>query len=220
MRKYIKRIDNKDGYIESNESESGGRDVRFLFVWFKNRSPGWECILVRYLTFLKTKPQNIYDAVLEMDIGFVYRRSCKKLKTYGKMWYMSQKVKEAHSCPKCKLFYEEREVDYNNIARETGNILSDFKTCLLGIGIPQLNSNEIIVGKYQDQEKNTFACCNKTYHINFVDELFSKTNTKGWAPLEILLQHGALIDIAGPDYETPLHKAASVENEQLCKTIY
>ncbi|KAJ8965311.1 hypothetical protein NQ317_012840 [Molorchus minor] len=148
------------------------------------------------------------------------------------------KQKEAHSCPKCKLFYEEREVDYNNIARETGNIFIKTK------------------------KKNTFICCNKTYHINFVDELFSKTNTKGetplhiackkrncetvvqlvkngadinikdyagWAPLheavqsgsidivEILLQHGALIDIAGPDYETPLHKAASLENEQLVK---
>ncbi|KAJ8934136.1 hypothetical protein NQ314_013595 [Rhamnusium bicolor] len=162
------------------------------------------------------------------------------------------KGKEANFCPTCKTFYEEREVDYNNIAKHTVNILLDLKGYLL-----QPDSNDCksvlksnaVEHTFQD-ETDIFEYKNKKYHVNYIDELFNKINPKeeveqlierkvdinvkdfaGWAPLheaiesgsieivETLLKHGALTDIPGEEYITPLHKSVIREDDQLIRLL-
>ncbi|KAG5892151.1 hypothetical protein JTB14_026389 [Gonioctena quinquepunctata] len=123
--------------------------------------------------------------------------------------------KDLFTCPKCKICYEERDVDYNNIAKETEGLLSELEQCLVqAINKTEETCNtvqektsegnttgELTKPKAQEEipdhnmESHTIKYNNKQYHIKFVEDLCNKINAKGETPLHIACKRKKLKEV-------------------------
>lgn len=197
------------------------------------------------------------------------------------------KIKD-HVCPKCKTYYEEREIDYDNIAKQSDHLISELKEYLLepdSTSTRNYTEDVLTISNNTHSLENIFIYNNKRYHVNFIDDTYGKINAKGetslhiacrkkrldevikliqnktdlnakdfagWAPLvsincnskiktflierklcfqheavesgsleivDVLLKNGALVNIPGGDYVTPLHKAVTLENISLIELL-
>lgn len=86
------------------------------------------------------------------------------------------KIKD-HVCPKCKTYYEEREIDYDNIAKQSDDLISELKQ-YLSEPVSSI-SNDIHCSE------DIFIHNNRTYHVNFINDNCNKVNAKGETSLHI-----------------------------------
>ncbi|XP_018561772.1 BRCA1-associated RING domain protein 1-like [Anoplophora glabripennis] len=146
------------------------------------------------------------------------------------------KIKD-HVCPNCKTYYEEREVDYNNIAKQTDYLLSELKEYLLQPDPDPTSPTEnydkevaVISGNVYLSE-NTFVYNNKTYHVNYIDDICGKVNAKGETPLHIACKRKRLdeviallekkTDLNVKDFAgwAPLHEAVESGSVEIVETL-
>lgn len=123
--------------------------------------------------------------------------------------------KKDHNCPKCNEFYENKHLDYENLAKtcekqflELRKILESVNTRNSNVPNKSLEDSSAQVTPISIRE-NTILYNNSEYHVNFANTV-GKTNAKGETPLHLACKRNkfkevkelveANVDINAKDY--------------------
>ncbi|XP_060536113.1 BRCA1-associated RING domain protein 1-like [Cylas formicarius] len=140
---------------------------------------------------------------------------------------------DSHNCPKCQLFYEILDIDCNNIARESNELLLEIRNHLEAqIDSSSLNKcAEIETVPDKNSKEYTFSYKGERYRINFISCLARKLNAKGESLLHLACKRKKVedvrqlveqkVDINIKDYAgwVPLHEAVQSQNIEIVQIL-